>query len=58
MLNHLNEKEAARKLETAVKDVVRSGKDVTYDLKKNREDSTAVGTQEMADAICRRVKEL
>jgi isocitrate dehydrogenase (NAD+) len=53
MLRHLNKMDEARRLEDAVKDVIRLGRDVTYDLKENREDPTAVGTSEMADAICR-----
>ena len=32
--------------------VVAEGKDVTYDMKPNRDDPTAVGTSEMAGAIC------
>jgi isocitrate dehydrogenase (NAD+) len=35
--------------------VILEGKHVTYDLKPNRDDPTAVGTQEMADAICRKL---
>lgn len=56
MLRHLKEDKAADRLEDAVKAVLREGKDVTYDLKKDRNDPTAVGTQEMADAICRKLK--
>ena len=56
MLEHLGEKEAAEKLERAVADVIAEGKDVTYDMKPDRNDPTAVGTQEMADAICKRMK--
>ena len=52
MLRHLQEKEAADRLEAAVAAVVAEGKDVTYDMKPNRDDPTAVGTSEMADAIC------
>jgi isocitrate dehydrogenase (NAD+) len=52
MLRHLNEFDAADKLENAVAAVVAEGKDVTYDMKPNRDDPTAVGTQEMAEAIC------
>jgi isocitrate dehydrogenase (NAD+) len=52
MLRHLGETEAGDRLEQAVADVIRDGKDVTYDLKPHREDPTAVGTREMADAIC------
>jgi isocitrate dehydrogenase (NAD+) len=55
MLRHLKEREAADRLEQAVADVIREGKDVTYDMKPRRDDPTAVGTQEMADAICRRL---
>jgi len=34
-------------------DVIAEGKQVTYDLKPRRDDPTAVGTREMADAIIR-----
>lgn len=51
MLRHLGEMEAADRLETAVADVIAEGKSVTYDLKPNRDDPSAVGTQEMAEAI-------
>ncbi|RIK77163.1 MAG: isocitrate dehydrogenase [Planctomycetota bacterium] len=56
MLEHLGETAAARKLEQAVADVIAEGKSVTYDLKADRNDPTAVGTREMADAICARMK--
>ncbi len=52
MLRHLKEREAADRLEAAVGAVIKEGKDVTYDMKPNRDDPTAVGTSEMADAIC------
>ena len=55
MLRHLHEKEAAQRLEDAVAAVIAEGKDVTYDMKPHRDDPTAVGTQEMADAICARM---
>jgi len=58
MLEYLGEKDAARRLEQAVADVIAEGKYVTYDLKADRNDPTAVGTQEMADAICRRLQEI
>jgi isocitrate dehydrogenase (NAD+) len=38
-----------------VADVNAEGKFVTYDLKANRNDPTAVGTREMADAICKKL---
>ena len=55
MLRHLNETQAADRLENAVKEVIGEGKYVTYDLKADRRDPTAVGTQEMAEAICRKL---
>ncbi len=56
MLEHLGEEDAARRLETAVADVIREGKDVTYDLKPSKDDPSAVGTREYADAIIRKLK--
>ncbi len=56
MLRHLGETVAADRLEKAVADVIREGKDVTYDLKADRNDSTAVGTREMGEAIIKRLK--
>ena len=58
MLEHLGEQKAADRLEAAVASVISEGKDVTYDLKPNRTDPTAVGTSQMADAICKKVAEL
>ncbi len=55
MLRHLGEVDASNRLEKAVAEVIAEGKDVTYDLKLDRNDPTAVGTQEMAEAICRRL---
>lgn len=51
MLKHIGEEKAAGRLEKAVASVIAEGKSVTYDLKKDRNDPTAVGTREMADAI-------
>jgi len=51
MLRHIGETEAADRLERAVAEVIAKGERVTYDLKPDRNDPTAVGTQEMADAI-------
>ncbi len=55
MLRHLNETAAAERLEKAVAAVIAEGRDVTYDMKPNRNDPTAVGTREMARAICRKL---
>jgi isocitrate dehydrogenase (NAD+) len=51
MLRHLDEPEPADRLESAIAEVIREGKDVTYDMKPTRDDPTAVGTSEVADAI-------
>jgi isocitrate dehydrogenase (NAD+) len=56
LLRYLKEEEAADKLEKAVSEVLKEGKSVTYDLKPNRDDPSAVGTQEMADAIIKKLK--
>jgi len=55
MLRHLKENEAADRLEKAVAAVIAEGKDVTYDMKPDRNDPTAVGTSEFADAIIRKM---
>jgi isocitrate dehydrogenase (NAD+) len=57
MLRHLGKVSQADKLEKAVAEVIAEGKDVTYDMKPDRDDPTAVGTSQMADAIIRRIKE-
>jgi isocitrate dehydrogenase (NAD+) len=55
MLRYLKETDAANRLEKAVAAVIAEGKDVTYDMKPDRDDPTAVGTREMAEAICRKL---
>jgi isocitrate dehydrogenase (NAD+) len=56
MLDYLGEKDAAKRLEKATADVIAEGKSVTYDLKNDRNDPTAVGTSQMADAIIKKLK--
>jgi isocitrate dehydrogenase (NAD+) len=51
MLRHIGERSAAERVEKAVADVIAEGKSVTYDMKPSRDDPTAVGTSQMADAI-------
>ncbi len=58
MLEHIGEAAAAAKLERAVASIIEEGKFVTYDMKPDRNDPTAVGTREMAEAICKRMAEL
>ena len=56
MLRHMGEFDAAGRLEQAVQDVIREGRDVTYDLKPQPNDPAAVGTSQMADAVVKRLK--
>jgi len=56
MLRYLKEEEAADRLEKATSEVIAEGKDVTYDLKKDRNDPSAAGTSQMADAIIAKMK--
>jgi isocitrate dehydrogenase (NAD+) len=51
MLHHLGEDEAGDKLEAAIAAVIKQGDKVTYDLKPSRDDPSAVGTSEFADAV-------
>jgi isocitrate dehydrogenase (NAD+) len=51
MLRHLDEEDAANRLEEAISEVIAEGNSVTYDMKPTRDDPTAVGTSEVADAI-------
>jgi isocitrate dehydrogenase (NAD+) len=56
MLRHIGKSAEADKLENAVATVIAEGENVTYDLKKDRNDPTAVGTSQMADAIIEKIK--
>ena len=56
MLDHLGERDAAARLEDAVAAVIAAGERVTYDLKPTRDDPSAVGTSEYADAIIERLE--
>jgi isocitrate dehydrogenase (NAD+) len=55
MLRHLEERDAADRLEQAIAEVIAEGRSVTYDMKASRDDPTAVGTSEVADAIIDRI---
>jgi isocitrate dehydrogenase (NAD+) len=55
MLRYLGEGGRADSLEAAIASVIAEGKSVTYDLKKDRNDPTAVGTREMTDAVISRL---
>jgi isocitrate dehydrogenase (NAD+) len=56
MLRHLDEMQAADKLERAIATVIAKGKSVTYDMKPDRDDPTAVGTSEVADAVIEKME--
>jgi isocitrate dehydrogenase (NAD+) len=51
MLRHLGEDDAADRLDSSIAEVIAAGRSVTYDMKPSRDDPTAVGTSEVADAI-------
>ena len=55
MLRHLDERDAADRLEAALAAVIAEGKSVTYDMKPSRDDPTAVGTAEVADAVIQKL---
>jgi len=51
MLRYLGERDAGDRLERALAAVIEEGKGVTYDMKPTRDDPTAVGTSQVADAV-------
>jgi len=51
LLEHLGETDAAQRMEGALAAVIARGEKVTFDLKPRRDDPTAVGTSEFADAV-------
>ena len=55
MLRHLGERAAAEQVEQAVRAVVAEGKDVTYDLRADRDPCKAATTTEMTAAIIGRM---
>lgn len=58
LLRHIEERDAAARLEQAIAGVIREGKSVTYDMKPSRDDPTAVGTSDVADAVISRMEEV
>jgi isocitrate dehydrogenase (NAD+) len=56
LLRHLEERDAADRLERAIAAVIAEGESVTYDMKPSRDDPTAVGTSEVADAIIEKLE--
>ncbi|MCG9479762.1 MAG: isocitrate/isopropylmalate dehydrogenase family protein [Actinomycetia bacterium] len=58
MLKHIGEPEYAQLLDSAIAANIAEGKYVTYDFKADRNDPSAVGTSEYADAIVEKIKKL
>ena len=58
MLRHIGETDAADQLEKAIALVIAEGRNVTYDMKESRDDPTAVGTSEVADAVIQELESL
>ena len=56
MLHHLGETYAANMLEGAIAETIREGRDVTYDMKAERNDPSAVGTSQVTHAIVARLE--
>ena len=56
MLRHIGETAAAERLEKAIAAVIYEGKSVTYDMKPTRDDPTAVGTSQVADAVIEKLR--
>lgn len=56
MLRYIGEIKAADRLENAIAAVIAEGKSVTYDMKPSRDDPSAVGTSQVADAVIDKLK--
>ena len=56
MLRYIGEVKAADRLEKAIAAVIKEGKSVTYDMKPTRDDPSAVGTSQVADAVIKKLK--
>jgi isocitrate dehydrogenase (NAD+) len=58
LLRHIDEREAADRLEGAIADIIREGESVTYDMKPSRDDPSAVGTSDVADAVIAKMEKV
>jgi isocitrate dehydrogenase (NAD+) len=58
MLRYIGEPDRAEILEKAIAENIAEGKYVTYDLKENRDDLSAVGTSGFADAVVNKIKKM
>jgi isocitrate dehydrogenase (NAD+) len=57
LLRHLDEADAADRLERAIATVIAESRSVTYDMKPRRDDPTAVGTSQVADAVIAEIEQ-
>jgi isocitrate dehydrogenase (NAD+) len=58
MLRYMGETATADRLERALAEVIREGASVTYDMKADRNDPTAVGTAQVADAVIAKLEKM
>jgi isocitrate dehydrogenase (NAD+) len=58
LLKHIDERDAADRLEGAIAEVIRKGEKVTYDMKPSRDDPSAVGTSDVADAVIEQMEKV
>ena len=56
MLRYLGEQEAADRMEVAIASVIAEGTSVTYDMKSDRDDLSAVTTSQVADALVEKLR--
>ncbi|MBA3420991.1 MAG: isocitrate/isopropylmalate dehydrogenase family protein [Thermoleophilaceae bacterium] len=57
LLRHIEETDAAQRMEEAIAEVIKEGASVTYDMKPSRDDPSAVGTSDVADAVIAKMEE-
>ncbi len=57
LLRYLGETAAADRLDRAVARLIEAGESVTYDMKPDRDDPTAVGTSDVADALIKLMRD-
>ena len=58
MLRHIGEAKCSVLMEKAIAMVIEEGRHVTYDMKPSPDDTSAVGTSQMADAIIEKITKL
>jgi isocitrate dehydrogenase (NAD+) len=56
LLRHIVVRDAADRLEKAIAETIAEGESVTYDMKPSRDDPSAVGTSDVADAIIQKME--